>query len=209
MGRNAVVGDWRLRLRASAAVAAVLACLAGGVLGTSGCGKPNFANIGLRKQVAQLEKENARLKAERAADGAATRPVEFGGKPALDQMVTMAGMKFSRLTAIEKAGSGGGVLKLYVVPSDGRGDSFKTAGDLAVRVLGADGVTLGERRVGREELADSFYGTGVLYTYIVDVPLTGEVESSYPVKVEVEFTELLTARVFEGTHVIKSPEAGR
>ena len=169
----------------------------------TGCGKPNFANIELRNQVKALEQENKALKAARAADHAATRPVDFGAAPPLDQLVTVSGIKFSRLTLVEHDASGASLLRLYLVPNDPRGDAVKAAGDVSVKVFSATRQPLADATIPRELLARSFFGTGILYTYIVDVPLAGTLQ--YPLIAEVEFHELLTGRVIRAEHSIPAP----
>jgi hypothetical protein len=172
-----------------------------------GCGKPNFANIELRNQVQALEKENKALTTARATDHAATRPVDFGASPPLDQLVTVSGIKFSRLTVVEPAADGRPILRLYLVPNDSRGDAVKAAGDVSIKVTSSDQTILADTTIPRQQLAKSFFGTGVLYTYILDIPLSVPAagELLYPLKAEVEFHELLTGRLIRATHTIPAP----
>lgn len=177
-----------------------------------GCGKPNFANIALRNQVKALEQENQALRVARDADRAATRAVDFGANPPLNELVTVSGIKFSRLTVVESTAEGALVLRLYLVPNDSRGDAVKAAGDVAVKVTAADDSAVAETAVPREQLAKSFFGTGVLYTYILDIPLNrpstmpSTRQLAYPLTARVEFHELLTGRVISATHSISAPK---
>src|SRR4051812_12066002 len=118
-------------------------CLAVLPLFTGGCifGKPNQANIGLRKKLQQLEEQVTTLQAQRAADQQLIAAYQRANSSAssqpslppdrLAQLVTTRALKFGRLTGgrdSDPKTPGDEALKVYVVPIDEAGQPIKAAG---------------------------------------------------------------------------------
>src|SRR5687768_17055437 len=100
-----------------------------------GCGKPDAANIELRKQNQSLRAELDELKARREGDLARFRALESQAttvpsltQDRLDRLFTTHGIKLGRLTGGHDSDpdrAGDEAVKVYVVPVDADGDELK------------------------------------------------------------------------------------
>lgn len=183
--------------------------LIGGLAFLAGCGgAPSKANIELRKQNQALSDRVAQLDRRHDADVAAIRGLQAQAttvpvlpQDRLDQLFTVAGLKFGRLTGgyhPDPNTYGDTMLKVYVVPVDESGDELKAAGSFHVDLF--DLALKSNNRIGSWDfdLATSrsdWNGSGLLYTYVLDCPWqTAPVDPKLTARVT--FTDALTHRVF-------------
>jgi len=174
----------------------------------SGCGKPNAANIELRKQNHQLRDDLATAQTEKqgllASLGTAGAPdVNTRGAvvapEALQHLFTAHGLSFGRLTGgadLDPARPGDEGIKIYVVPTDQHGDPLKSAGTFVVEAFNLASQT--DVRIGRWEFdstqsMQAWYGKGFLYTYVLTCPWQSVPESG-ELTLKVSFTDTLTGR---------------
>jgi outer membrane murein-binding lipoprotein Lpp len=190
----------------------VLAC--GSLLLLSGCfGKPNKANIDLRKQNAELSDKVAQLESQLNAQRATIRTMEAQpgattvptlSAERLEQLFTVNGISLGRLTGKADLGGGKQGLKVYVVPLDVAGDEIKAAGAFKVEAFN---LTAADPRVGMwdfpvEEGRSLLGGSGLLYEYILPCPMDN-LPASGELTVRVTFTDALTQRTLAEQKVIK------
>jgi hypothetical protein len=153
-------------------------CLPGGCLG-----KPNQANILLRKQNQQLQAQVDQLQAAHAMDanliaGYQSRiPTEPTLPPAeLDKLFTTHGVRLGRLTGgfdSDESKPGDTGLKVYVIPIDQTGQDLKSAGAITIEAF-----DLAEKdtRIGRwdfdlEQAGQNWYGYFLIdYYYELTCP---------------------------------------
>lgn len=194
----------------------VLGCAAA-LLAVGGCGgKPNQANIELRKQLAARDDELARLRLERQADRAtiealqgqaATPPVVSVEK--LQSLFTTHGIRLGRLTgfAYDKPGDGQPPhgIKVYVIPHDADQDELKAAGAITVEAfdLTSGGQQVGKWHFPTAEAMKRWNGQGLLYEYVLVCPFEGEVPSVRELTLRVTFVDELTGRSFTQQQVIR------
>lgn len=189
-------------------------CLLGLIVGTGCASKPDAANIELRKQNQALLDRIRLLEARSQQDQATIRSLEsrIPTVPVLPderirQLFTPADLKLGRLTGWAtwtESGQARDGLKVYVVPLDADGDELKSAG--AFRVEAFD-LTKENPRIGRwdfstEEARMLWYGSGLLYEYVLPCPFEVSVDAS-ELTLRVTFTDLLTQRVIVKQSVIK------
>jgi hypothetical protein len=175
----------------------------------SGCGgAPSAANIELRKQNQQLSAQVDDLNRRHQADVAAIRQLSSGAttvpvlpQDRLDQLFTVAGLKFGRLTGgyhPDPNRSGDTMLKVYVVPIDQSGDEVKAAGSFHVDLFDLSLKT--DNKIGSWDFdlaaaRSDWNGQGLLYTYVLDCPWqTAPVNQKLMARVK--FTDALTGWVF-------------
>jgi outer membrane murein-binding lipoprotein Lpp len=188
-----------------------------GISSLAGCfGKPNHANIDLRKQNQELQNQIATLQRERDAARA-----EIGGLKSrsttvpslaperMAKLFTTTGIELGRLTGgadldPDKPGDDG--LKVYVTPVDNSGQKFKAAGSIVVEAfdLAADQASA---RVGKweftvENAAKHWSGALLRYEYVLPCPFEQR-PAHADVTVKVTFTDELTSRVFTQQRVVK------
>ena len=174
----------------------------------SACGKPNAANITLRKQnqdlqsrVDQLQRELGATKASVAAleSNATTVPVLPSQR--LEKLFTTHGIQIGRLTGeadLDPTQPGNEGMKLYVVPTDQHSQPLKAAGTFTVEAF--DLSQNGENRIGRWEFPiekgqENFYSMFMLYTYAFPLPWQ-QLPKAKTVTLRVAFTDALTGRTF-------------
>lgn len=174
----------------------------------AGCGRPNQANIDLRKKLQTLEDEVATLKASneqlraqlRQYESSATT-VETLPQDRLDQLWTVAGVRLGRLTGID-GGAEGRPLKVYVQPFDEDTATIKAAGDVEVAAFNLDGeggeIKLGEWTFPAADAKNLWSSGGLINEYVLtcDWPDAAP-QPGTELLVRVRFTDALTGRSFD------------
>lgn len=173
------------------------------LLPLTGCGKPQAANIALRKENQALKTEVEQLRLQRKVDQT-TRPSPSAGAPPvpMDLLFTTHGLKFGRLTAAQ-----GNTLRVFVVPTDQTGGILKAAGGFSITAFDlakGPNAQVGTWTFTPEQAAAAWNGSGMLYTYVLELPLSAAPSEPRELTVRVEFTELLTGRTLTGTTTAKS-----
>jgi hypothetical protein len=189
---------------------AAVGCLLGAAsIFLSGCGgSPSKANIDLRKQNQQLQSQIDNLNRRHDADLAAIRGLQSRAttvpvlpEDQLNQLVTTAGLKFSNLTGGYRPDPnvpGDTMLKIYVVAIDEAGDKIKAAGSFHIDLF--DLALPSNNKIGSwdfdlNQTKSDWYGSGLLYTYVLDCPWqTPPVHSK--LMAHIVFTDALTHRIF-------------
>lgn len=182
-----------------------------------GCtGKPNQANIELRKQLRERDVRIADLDRRHAADQATIRSLQSPGgstRPSLtaDQaefLYTVHGISLGRLTGgaeLDANAPGDDAIKVYVVPTDNAGDKLKAAGAFVVELF--DLQRASETRIGRwyfpvERARQNWFGDALLYTYVLTCPWQEQRPAKSELTLKVAFTDQLTQREFAVQKVI-------
>ena len=181
-----------------------------------GCGKPNAANIALRKENQKLRDEIDDFKRQHDADlamivglrsNATTVPTLPPDR--IERLFTVHGLELGRLTgamASDSKHSGDEGLQIYVAPTDAKHDTIKAAGSFVVEAF--DLAANGDARVGKwefpiEQAEKNWYGEGLLYTYVLKCPWQHGPPAHSEITIKVRFTDGLTGRVFERQKVVK------
>jgi hypothetical protein len=182
------------------------------VAGLVGCGRPNQANIELRKKNQDLENRIQQLSAQRQADQAtiAALEKEKGTLPTLpterlDQLFTVAGLEIDKLTGFRKEG-----LKIYVTPVDKHGDVLKAAGSITVSAFDlskGEEALLGKWEFPLQDAGENWYQSWIVTGYALTCPLSPP-PSPTDVTVRVSFTDALTGRTINAQWVVKSTMSG-
>jgi hypothetical protein len=174
-----------------------------------GCGgKPDRANIELRKKNQALQQQIDELQRQRQADAATIRAIEQQRQTVptlpherMEQLFTAHGLRFGRLTGgvdTDPNQPGDEQLKVYVVPTDQSGDLLKAAGSFVIEAFdlsrGEDN-RLGRWEYSRDEAAKNWYGDFINYGYAFAQPWQRPPRSN-EVTVRVTFEDALTGRVF-------------
>jgi hypothetical protein len=172
-----------------------------------GCGRPDAANVELRKQNQELQERLTALERERAADRATIEALQQPASPGttrpalsyaqLQNLVTVAGLKINRLTGPDPDDPKRG-LKVYVVPTDTDGEAIKAAGSFVVEAT--DPTRSPEPLLGRWvfSTADArtlWYGRAMLHEYVLPAPWPQPVQAG-EARIKVTFTDALTGRSF-------------
>jgi hypothetical protein len=192
-------------------VRALLAGFIGVVVAAAGCSSPNHANITLRKQNQELRSQIETLQRQHEADAASLKAMEARGPstvPTLSndrfaELFTAHGLSFGKLTGADPDKPG--ALKVYVVPTDDAGEPLKAAGAFVVEAF--DLAAGGENLIGRWEfpLADAaknWFGKGLLYTYLLPLPLE-KPPAHEQITLRVVFRDALTGREIAAQRVVK------
>jgi hypothetical protein len=197
-------------------IAAVVVVVAAAALG--GCGSPNVASIKVRREnqdlrntVAELERrEQAHLAQIRALESNATTVPSLPTER-LNTLFTTHGLKFGRLTGgadLDKNTPGHDGLKIYVVPTDGRGEPIKAAGSFVVECFDlakGDGHRVGRWEYPLDQAEKNWYGQAMLYTYMLTAPWPdGRRPEHEDLTIRVTFTDALTGRTFTEQKVVKA-----
>jgi hypothetical protein len=196
-----------VHLRLSAALLLVL---------LGGCfGKPNQANIELRKQIQSLEAKNAELQRQHEADQATITGLksQVGTIPTLpedrlEKLYTVHGIQIGRLTGgVDLDGNrpGDEALKVQVVPTDDDGEPIKAVGSFVIEAfdLAAPDPRIGRWEIGVDEAKKSWFGGKLLYDYIFTLPWQQRVPQHSDLTVKVTFTDELTHRQFTAQRQVK------
>lgn len=192
----------------------LVALCAVALLALSGCGKPNQANIQLRKDVAARDAELAILKLEREADRATIKSLQSDGtQPAvandkLQSLFTTHGIRLGRLTGFaytDAKSPGPDGIKIYVTPFDSTSDDLKAAGSFTVEAfdLTTSGARIGKWDFSTADAKKLWNGQGLLYEYVLPCKFEGEAPRASELTLKVTFTDELTGRTYTQQQVIK------
>jgi hypothetical protein len=183
----------------------------------TGCiGKPNAANIELRKENQGLRDQVTALTRERDASRAESASLRErqGAVPTLPadrlaKLFTTHGLELGRLTGgadldPDKPGDEG--LKVYASPTDDAGQKFKAAGSFVVEAFDLAAPD-GQRDVGRwefkvEDAAKLWSGALLRYEYVLTCPFEKR-PAHGELTVKVTFADELTSRTFTQQKVVK------
>jgi hypothetical protein len=185
------------------------ASLFAAMLSSGGCGwTPSKANIELRKTNQQLQDQVDTLNRRHAADEATIRGLQAKAttvpvlsEDQLDELFTVAGLQFGNLTGgyhPDPNQPGDTMLKIYVVPIDTAGDKLKSAGTFHVDLF--DLALKSDNKLGAWDFdliatKASWYGSGLLYTYVLDCPWQTK-PTHEKLFAHITFTDALTHRLF-------------
>lgn len=179
-----------------------------------GCGKPNAANIALRKQNAELRARVDDLERRHKADLASLRGRESGttmpSVPAeqLEQLFTVHGIRFGRLTGPadwDSKSPGDDGFKVYLTPFDNAGQQLKAAGSIVVEAFDlarGEGTRIGQWEFPLRDAARNWFGQAMLYGYVLQCPWQQRPEHA-DITIKASFTDALTGRVFTEQQVVK------
>lgn len=190
-------------------------CLAAGCLCAGCLGKPNQANIVLRKENQQLHSQLDQLKNQHEMDAnviagwQARAPSEPTLPPAeLDKLYTTHGIRLGKLTGginLDPNQPGDQALKVYVILSDQSGQEFKAAGTITVEAfdLAAKEPLVGRWQFDLEQARQNWYGYFLIdYYYAVICPWP--VAPRHPdLTVKVTFVDELTKLPFTTQGVVR------
>jgi hypothetical protein len=182
-----------------------------------GCGKPNAANIVVRKENQTLHSEVEQLRRELEANRATIESLQRQATtvPVLPQdrvgrLFTTAGIRLKRLSGgadFDPDKPGDEALKVYVEPFDETGDALKAAGSFVVEAFDLAVPSGQDTRVGQwefdaEQARKSWFGGAMLYQYVLTCPFERPPAHS-DITVKVMFTDELTRRQFTVQKVVK------
>jgi hypothetical protein len=182
-----------------------------------GCGKPNAANITVRKANQTLQNDVEQLSRELAASRATIDSLQRQATtvPVLPQdrverLFTTAGIRFKRLTGgadLDPDKPGDEALKVYIEPFDESGDALKSAGSFVVEAFDLAVESGQDNRIGRwefdtEQARKSWFGSAMLYQYVLTCPFERPPTHS-DITVKATFTDELTRRQFTIQKVVK------
>lgn len=181
----------------------------------AGCGKPNRANITLRRNLQSLEGEIAQLKRQRDADAATINGLtqRVGTVPSLEparlgKLFTCHGIKLERLTGgadLDGSKPGHEGLKVYVDLVDQHGDELKSSGSFLVEAF--DLAEQPAARLGRwefpvEQSQANWHSFLTRYGYVLTCRWE-QPPRHQDVTVRVQFNDELTGRQFTAQQVAK------
>jgi hypothetical protein len=181
----------------------------------SGCGSPNVASIGVRKQNQDLRDQIETLTRTHEADQATIKGLQerVGTLPTLPQdrlekLFTTHAIDLGRLTGgldLDPAKPGDEGLRVDVTPTDGDGQKLKAAGSFTVEAfdLAANPTRLGKWTFDVEAARKSWVGALMSYHYVLKCPWQQAAPAHEDVTVKVTFRDELTGRLFEAQRVVK------
>jgi hypothetical protein len=183
---------------------------------TAGCfGKPNQANIELRKQIQSLETKNTELQRQHEADQATINGLksQVGTIPTLpedrlEKLYTVHGIQMGRLTGgvdLDRERPGDEALKVQVAPNDQNGDPLKAAGSFVVEAfdLSDPDPRVARWEISTDEAKKNWFGGKLLYDYIFTLRWQQRVPQHSDLTVKVTFTDELTHRQFTAQKQVK------
>ncbi len=173
----------------------------------TGCGKPNAANIVLRKENQSLKDEVAKLQLQHQADIASlevaagkegtTRPV-VTDPSRLPDLFTVVDLQLGRLTATTLGSDNKPGLKVEVAPRDDTGDKLKASGTFTIEATDpsqSPEPLLGRWEFGPQDLKKLWYSTWFVYSFVLPCPWeTTPPAGVKSIRVKVRYTDLLTGR---------------
>ena len=196
----------------------LLSCLALAAAVAVGCGKPNKANIELRKKNDTLQNELTLVKRQREADRLTIEAlqkqqgsgVESLPPSRLETLYTTHGLVLGRLTGgadLDPAKPGDEGLRVYVGLIDQQGQKFKAAGSFVVDAFdlaasNPEATRLGQWTVDPKQARDAWNGLLLQYGYILTLPWQRP-PANPEVTVKVTFRDELTGREFVQQKVVK------
>ena len=180
-----------------------------------GCGKPNAANIVLRKENQSLKDEVARLQLQHQADMASlvvqarqpgTTQPSVVDPSRLPDLFTIVDLELGRLTATTLGSGNQPGLKVEVAPRDDTGDKLKASGTFVVEATDpsqSPEPLLGRWEFGPQDLKKLWYSTWFVYSFVLPCPWeTPPASNVTSVRVKVRYTDLLTGRSPEPVETI-------
>jgi hypothetical protein len=185
-----------------------------GALIITGCGKPNQANIVLRKEDQKQQAQIARLQHQLAADqtmiaGLQNRNPHIPSLPPeeLDKLFTVHAIKFGRLTGpyTPDGSNMAAGLKIYIMPVDQSDQALKAAGSFEIEAfdLSAPQSRIGRWSFNLEEAKKYWYGYFLLdYYYVLPCPWQA-VPRHADLTVRVTFVDELTKIPFAAQREVK------
>lgn len=181
-----------------------------------GCGSPNQANIGLRKQVQELQTQVNQLQVQRQGDqqtiqGLRDRQGTLPTLPSarLDQLFTTHGLEFGRLTGgadLDPAKPGDEGFVLYIVPTDGAGEKLKAAGSFDIEAFDLaepKHPLLGHWHVNLAQSRETWTGALLQYNYVLTCPWQSKHPRHPDITIKVTFFDELTQTPFTAQKVIR------
>lgn len=167
--------------RAFSSLVVVGAALSMGLIG--GCRAPSKVNIELRKQNQNLQAEIGELQRRHDADQAEIRGLQASAttvpslpESELNQLYTVAGLRFGRLTGGDRPDlniPGDTMLKVYIVPIDQQGDQLKAAGSFQVKLFDLalkSNNLLGTWNFDLEQAKSHWVSGGFIFGYVLPCP---------------------------------------
>ena len=181
----------------------------------AGCGKPNRANIVLRKKMQALEGEITQLKRQHEADAATIAGLtqRVGTVPTLeparlDKLFTVHALRLERMTGgtdLDGSKPGHEGIKVYVGLLDQTGDEIKSSGSFVVEAFDlaeSQAAKLGRWEFPVEQSRANWHSFLTRYEYVLTCPWHKPPRHS-DVTVRVQFNDELTGRQFTAQTVAK------
>jgi len=190
------------------------AVVAGSLLLGAGCSTPSKANIELRKQIQQLERDNKELVRQHASDQRVIEGLRdrVGTIPTLPtsrlaRLFIVQGIEFGRLTGgadldPQKPGDEG--LAVYVFPIDQNGDKLKAAGSFdiwAFDLAEPKDSLVGHWHFDVQQAMQGWNGTLLEYSYALICPWQ-KAPKHADLTVKVTFLDELTQTPFTAQRVV-------
>jgi hypothetical protein len=179
-----------------------------------GCGRPNAANIAVRKQnqtlqsnVDQLQRELEGSKASILALESRATTVPVLPSEQIDKLFTTHELRFGRGTGpsdLDVSHPGEEGLKVQIAPIDQTGQPIKAAGTFKIDAFDlaqTDRPHIGHWEFSSEEAGKNFYSMLTLYTYVLPLPWQ-ELPKHKDITLRVTFNDLLTHRTFSAEKVV-------
>lgn len=177
----------------------------------AGCGRPNAANIELRKQIQSLNARVDQLELRHQADRATIDALQRDGNTVaqlpserIDRLFATAGIKMLRLTRlvdVDRTKPGFEAWAVSFTPVDQTGDEFKASGDIQVELL--DGQTVIDSYAVAAPDSKRYWNTNIVFDgYVIERPWNGSAPTN-ALSARVTFTDELTGRRFVGERVMR------
>ena len=183
-----------------------------------GCGKPNKANIVLRKENQKLQEQVAEKDRQHAADQAAIAGLSQGAgtvdrlPPArLERLFTVHAIRVGRLstgTDLDGGKPGDEGFKIYVELLDQYNDEIKSSGSFVIEAFDL-AAEPNEMKLGRwefpvEKSQENWHSFLMRYEYVLTCPWQdGRVPRHADLTARITFTDELTGRRFNEQRVVK------
>lgn len=185
------------------------------IMSLVGCGRPNPANIVLRKEIQDLNDNIQTLQRMHLADQAKIAAFEKdrGTVPTLPEtqlakLFTVHAIELLQLTGgsdPDPSRPGDEGIRVYAMPTDDVGDPIKAAGSFKVELFDLNKSSdnlLGTWEFSAEQIRSLWYGKLFQYRYVLPCPWQ-TVPSHADLTVKVSFSDGLTGRIFIAQKPIK------